>query len=251
MGKVKKRHSSYLSHLKTEIHQAADAAGIDRQESLELIDEYFVRIQHLLRDPRMPKIEVPNLGVFVTPFTSLRYNITRKIQQYRKGTYSKIDTQLAIKKLWTVYKRKVHEKFGPKDDNIKSWNYIDPLEFDIDNKSGFHTELPENYYQLRYKEWYNFLKQEARFSVHTPKNKKLSILYNSLRGRLIKIDKIEEIEKTLSAKCFETFNTKQGRRSEEEERMTKIVWAILSDQFNWDNKKIIDGGQHYDRTSIR
>lgn len=251
MAKVKKRHSNYLDRLEPLIFQAADKAGIDRDEAKELIDEYFLHLQRMLTDARLPKVIIPGFGSLSVPMTAIRYLLTRKIKQFKKGTYSRFETSRGINRLWKPYKRKI--AFKKNKTSTQEWHKVDPEVFKESILQGLYTNLPSDYYQMDHKKWFQFIKKEPRFDVYMPKNRKLSVLYNSLKGRLINIDRIKNIEKTLTAKGFDTFKSKQGRRSQEEEQMGQLVWAILNDNFDWDNRKIINENEfeEYDRKSIR
>lgn len=239
MARAKNRNSNYLVHLESLIFEAADRAGIEKELAKELIDEFFVTLQTFLSDPRMPKVYIKYFGYFEVPYTSIARLIRIKIRKFRKGTYPRSRMMQGIKRLWPIYKRKQRERKRNKVD-LKKWNELSPKKFLTEVNTGFYTELPENYYKMPYREWINFLKTESRFGTQTSKNRKLSVLYNSLRGRLIHIDKLKNIEQFFTSKGFDTFSKKQGRKTSEEEHLTKVVLAIWMDNFDWERREIIN-----------
>jgi hypothetical protein len=239
MGRVKKRYSNYLVHLEKEIFEAADKAGLDRDLAKGLIDEFFLTLQMFISDPRMPRVLIEYFGAFDTPFTALKRLIKLKIKKFRNGTYPKSKVNFGIKRLWAVYKRKQSVRKRNKTP-IEEWEYIDPIAFIADAIAGSHSDLPEDYFEMDHNKWFDFIKKEARFGTQMPKNKKLSVLYNCLRGRLIAIDKMEGIEEFFIPERFNVVDTKQGRRSAQEEYLTKIVLAIYMRNFDWDNRKVIN-----------
>lgn len=107
MIKVRKKNTAYLLSLKNEVQEAAEYAGIDFKEAVEILDCFFISLRKFLSDPRLPKIKIGDFGHFQTKYTTINALIKRTISLHKskpsEGSYA-IFLEAFIR-MWKIRKR--------------------------------------------------------------------------------------------------------------------------------------------------
>ncbi len=95
-----------------EIKIACEVSGIDYKDAEYEFFHFFSSLKELIKDERLPEIEVEGLGIFRSTTNRIKFIINKHIKSYRKGLRPKFYTEYMIKKLWYPYKRIIEDRFG-------------------------------------------------------------------------------------------------------------------------------------------
>lgn len=198
--KIDKKNSRLL-RVEKQINEAAEIAGIKKELAFTLIEDFFERIEALLKDPRKPTISIRGFGNFYVRTNQLKNYFSRRIRAFKKSKQPRYTVEKFIKKFWPIYKRRKSEKRTYKQSHILDWNNIDG-EYLKKLEEGIHTKLPSNYFNLKGLDFLSFLREEPRYLYFIKDTARGLWEYNSLIGA-------SHLDKNLAPPPVERFSEKE------------------------------------------
>jgi hypothetical protein len=138
-----RRNSNYQQQTLEQINNAADTAGITREQGLELVDDYFYIMRSFLNDERMPAFYLPYMGKITPTLGSIRRSVGLTLKLYKTDKITKDIALYRIKKFWPIRRRLLNEQSNK--ETFKYW---------INIPAAWQKEGIKELYDKAY-EWYS------------------------------------------------------------------------------------------------
>ncbi len=107
--KIRKRNTSYLHRFEEEIKEAAKEHDLTKDESQQILDDFFRSFKSYMTDETLPKIIVPHLAIFKPSLKKINKRLMHWLNARRRGNINIEVFNKKFSELWIIRQRLILE----------------------------------------------------------------------------------------------------------------------------------------------